>query len=99
MLKSVHVQQVPGMRFSACNNLFSIVKGAQETLPAVASRVEEAIVCVIKLRPKQVTEVSTSPDGFTQTTRDYTIGDLDKPARPTRTLMRTGSQTRVLLLI
>jgi hypothetical protein len=43
MLKSVHVQQVPGMRFSTYNDLFSIVKGAQETLPAVASRVKEAI--------------------------------------------------------
>jgi hypothetical protein len=32
---------------------------------------------VIELCPKQVTEVSTSPGGFTQTTRDYTIGDLD----------------------
>jgi hypothetical protein len=75
MLKSVHLQQVPGMRFSAYNDLFSIVKGPEETLPTVASRVEEAIARVIELRPKQV--VSTSPGGFTQTTRDYAIGDLD----------------------
>jgi hypothetical protein len=71
MLKSVHLQQVPGMRFSV------FVKGPEETLPAVASRVEEAIARVIKLRPKQVTEVSTSPGGFTQTTCDYTIGDFN----------------------
>jgi hypothetical protein len=77
MLKSVHLQQVPGMRFSVYNDLFSIVKGPEETLPAVASRIEEAIARVIKLRPKQVTEVSTSPGGFTQTTCDYTIGDLN----------------------
>jgi hypothetical protein len=77
MLKSVHLQQVPGMHFSAYNDLFSIVKGPEETLPAVASRVEEAIARVIKLRPKQITEVSTSPGGFTQTTRNYAIGNLD----------------------
>jgi transposase InsO family protein len=77
MLKSVHLQQVPGMRFSAYNNLFSIVRGPEETLPAVASRVQEAIACVIELRPKQIMEVSTSPGGFTQTTRDYAISNLD----------------------
>jgi hypothetical protein len=59
------------------NDLFSIVKGPEETLPAVASRIEEAIARVIELRPKQITEVSTSPSGFTQTTRDYAIGDLN----------------------
>jgi hypothetical protein len=75
MLKSVHLQQV--MRFSAYNDLFSIVKGLEETLPAVTSRVEEAIARVIKLRPKQITEVSTSPGGFTQTTRNYAISDLN----------------------
>jgi hypothetical protein len=89
MLKSVHRQQVPGMRFSAYHNLFSVVKGHEETLPAVASRVEEAIARVIELRPKQITEVSTSPGGFTQAS----------PALPTRRLMRIGLQTRALLLI
>jgi hypothetical protein len=42
-IKAGHVQQVPGMRFSAYNHLFSIVKGPEEALPAVASRVGEAI--------------------------------------------------------
>jgi hypothetical protein len=77
MLKSVHLQQVSGTRFSTYNNLFSIVKGPEETLPAVASLVEEAIARVIELRPKQITEVSTSHGGFMQTTRDYAIGDLN----------------------
>jgi hypothetical protein len=77
-LKAVHVQQVPGMRFSAYNNLFSIVKGPEETLPAVASRVEEAIARVVELRPATITESSASPGGGSvQSTRDYTIGDLN----------------------
>jgi hypothetical protein len=32
-LKLVHVQQVPGMRFSAYNELFSVVKGATKRSP------------------------------------------------------------------
>jgi hypothetical protein len=32
MIRNVHMQQVPGMRFSAYNNLFSIVKGPDTTL-------------------------------------------------------------------
>jgi hypothetical protein len=77
-IKAVHVQQVPGMRFSAYNNLFSIVKGPDETLPAVASRVQEAIARIVKLHPQQITEVSASPGGGSaQTTRAYAIGDLD----------------------
>jgi hypothetical protein len=46
-LKLVHVQQVPGMRFSAYNKLFSVAKGTDESLPAVASRVEDALVWAI----------------------------------------------------
>jgi hypothetical protein len=66
------------MRFSVYNGLFSIVKGQEETLPAVASRVEEAIVRVVELRPAQITEVTASPSGgSTQITRAYAIGDLD----------------------
>jgi hypothetical protein len=63
------------------------------------------IVRVIELRPKQITEVSTSPGGFTQTTRDYAIGDLDNelalmamlrapPARNARTSSRRSHQHR-----
>jgi hypothetical protein len=78
MIRNVHVQQVPGMRFSAYNDLFSIVKGPEETLPAVASRAEEAIAHVVELRPATVTESSASPGGGSvQTTRDYSVGDLD----------------------
>jgi hypothetical protein len=66
------------MRFSAYNDLFSITKGPEETLPAVASHVEEAMARVVELRPQQITEVSASPGGGTaQTTRAYAIGDLD----------------------
>jgi hypothetical protein len=35
-IRNMHVQQVPGMRFSAYNDPFLIVKGPEETLPAVA---------------------------------------------------------------
>jgi hypothetical protein len=68
-LKLVHVQQVPGMRFSAYNELFSITKGANETLPAVALRVEDALARVKELRPA-VVRLATG-------TRDYGIDDLD----------------------
>jgi hypothetical protein len=57
-IKAVHVQQVPGMRLSAYNNLFSIVMGPEETLPAVASRVKEAIAHVVELRPATAMESS-----------------------------------------
>jgi hypothetical protein len=77
-IKAVHVQQVPGMCFSTYNDLFSIVKGPEETLPAVASCVEEAIARVVELRPAQITEVAASPSGGSaQITRAYNIGDLD----------------------
>jgi hypothetical protein len=77
-IRNVHVQQVPGMRFSAYNDLFSIVKGPEETLPAVASRVEEAIARLVELRLATVTESSASPGGGSvQSTRDYSVGDLD----------------------
>jgi hypothetical protein len=76
-IRNIHVQQVPDMRFSAYNDLFSIVKGSEETLPAVTSRVEEAITRVVNLHPATVTEISASPGGgSTQTTRVYFISGL-----------------------
>jgi hypothetical protein len=60
-LVAVHVQQVPGMCFSTYNNLFSITKGAEETLPAVASRVEIALACVRELRPETFTGDNGKP--------------------------------------
>jgi hypothetical protein len=69
-LVAVHVQQVPGMRFSMYNNLFSITKGAEETLPAVASRVEIALACVRKLRPKTIMGDDSKP-------RVYGVKDLE----------------------
>jgi hypothetical protein len=81
-IKATHVQQIPGMRFSAYNDLFSIVKCLEESLPAVVSHAKEAMACVIQLRPEHIPEVIASPSrGTTQTTRAYAIGDLDnKPA-------------------
>jgi hypothetical protein len=67
-LKLVHVQQVPGMRFSAYNKLFSVAKGTDETLPAVASRVEDALACVKELCPTKVK--------LAVGTRDYRLDDL-----------------------
>jgi hypothetical protein len=68
-LKLVHVQQVPGICFSAYNKLFSVTKGANETLPAVASCVEDALARVKELRPA-VVRLATG-------TRDYGIDDLN----------------------
>jgi hypothetical protein len=64
-IKAVHVQQVPGMRFSTYNNLFSIIKVLEETLPAIATRIEEAVARVIELRPEKITEVTARPSGGT----------------------------------
>jgi hypothetical protein len=70
----VHVQQVPGTCFSAYNNLFSITKEAEETLPAVASRVDIALARVRKLRPETITGDDGKP-------RVYGVKDLeDEPA-------------------
>jgi hypothetical protein len=77
-IRNVHVQQVPGMRFSAYNDLFSIVKHPEQTFPAIASRVEEAIARIVKICSATVTEISARRGGRSvQTTRDYAIGDLD----------------------
>jgi hypothetical protein len=68
-LKLVHVQQVPGMRFSAYNKLFSVAKGVDKTLPAVASRIEDALACVKELHLTNV--------NLAVSTRPYGIDDLD----------------------
>jgi hypothetical protein len=67
-LKLVHVQQVPGMRFSAYNKLFSVTKAADESLPAVASRIEDTLACIKELRPT-VVKLATG-------TRHYGLNDL-----------------------
>jgi hypothetical protein len=59
-LLKIHMQQVPGTRFSAYNKLFSIVKRPKDTLPAVAARVEAAIARVKELRPAAVTVAGAS---------------------------------------
>jgi hypothetical protein len=54
-LLKIHMQQVPGTRFSAYSKLFSIVKRPEDTLPAVAVRIKAAIACVKELRLATVT--------------------------------------------
>jgi hypothetical protein len=66
----VHVQQVPSTCFSVYNDLFSIAKGAEEMLPAVASRVEIALACVHELRPETITGDDGKP-------RVYGVKDLE----------------------
>jgi hypothetical protein len=61
VLVAVHVQQVPGTCFSTYNNLSSIAKGAEETLPAVASCVDIALACMCKLRPKTIMGDNSKP--------------------------------------
>jgi hypothetical protein len=65
----MHVQQVPGMRFLAYNELFSVTKGADETLPAVALQVEDTLTRVKELRPVNVK--------LAVGTRPYGLDDLD----------------------
>jgi hypothetical protein len=50
-LIDIHVQQLPGIRFSTYNTLFSIVKGADKSLPSVATRIEDALSRVRELCP------------------------------------------------
>jgi hypothetical protein len=69
-LVAVHVQQVPGMRFSMYNNVFSITKGAEETLPAVVTCVKIALACVHKLCPETITGDDGKP-------RIYGVKDLE----------------------
>jgi hypothetical protein len=68
-LLKIHMQQVPGTRFSAYNELFSIVKRPEDTLPAVAARVKAAIARMKELRPAAVTVAGASVA--------YTIKHLD----------------------
>jgi hypothetical protein len=50
-LSTVHRQQVPGMRFTAYNNLFNIVKDTNKLLPSVAGCVMEALSEIKALQP------------------------------------------------
>jgi hypothetical protein len=61
VLLAVHVQQVPGTCFSTYNDLFSIAKGAEETLPAVVSCVGIALAHVCKLRPETIMGDNSKP--------------------------------------
>jgi hypothetical protein len=57
-LSSIHLQQVPGMRFTAYNKLFSIVKKPNETLPSLASCVSNALGRVQDLCPQSFMLIS-----------------------------------------
>jgi hypothetical protein len=50
-LIAVHLQQAPGTQFSAYNELFGIVKGPNESLTHLVSRVSDAMGCIQELRP------------------------------------------------
>src|ERR1700761_2236995 len=54
-LKNVHIQKRPNSRFLAYSNLLSISKQPEESLPAVTTRIEQAIKDVVALRPKDYT--------------------------------------------
>jgi hypothetical protein len=55
-LIKVHVQQVPGMRFNAYNDMFSIAKAPAEDLTSVAACAKQALARVQELRPATVTD-------------------------------------------
>jgi hypothetical protein len=50
-LVAIHLQQAPGTRFSAYNELFSIVKSPSESLTNVSARVSDAMSHIQELRP------------------------------------------------
>jgi gag-polypeptide of LTR copia-type len=54
-LESVHLQKKPGTRFNAYDNLFSIRKEDNETLPALMARAEKASQDIKSLRPSHFT--------------------------------------------
>jgi hypothetical protein len=54
-LSTVHSQQVPGMQFTAYNNLFNIVKDTNKSLPSVAGCVMEALSEIVVLCPSAFT--------------------------------------------
>jgi hypothetical protein len=58
VLIKVHVQQVPGMRFNAYNNMFTIAKAPGEDLTSVAARVKQSLACVQELCPDTVKDSS-----------------------------------------
>ena len=51
-LKSIHLQQRPGARFNAYDDLFSIRKLEEESLQSLANRVDTAMQQIQNLRPK-----------------------------------------------
>jgi hypothetical protein len=75
VLHAIHVQKVPGTRFSAYSELFSIAKGPDEILPAVATRVKKALARVRELRPATVMSIDKKTGSPKE--RPYVIEDLD----------------------
>jgi hypothetical protein len=61
-LLSIHSQQVPGMCFSAYNELLSVTKQPDESLQSVAGRVSKALVRVQELRPESFTIVQLNEE-------------------------------------
>jgi hypothetical protein len=51
-LVAIHLQQAPGTRFSAYNELFSIVKSPSESLTNVSARVSDAMGHIQELCPQ-----------------------------------------------
>jgi hypothetical protein len=51
-LVAIHLQQAPGTRFSAYNELFSIVKSPSESLTNVSARVSDTMGHIQELRPQ-----------------------------------------------
>ena len=51
-LKSVHLQQRPGARFNAYDDLFSIIKLEEESLQSLANRVDAAMQQIQNLCPR-----------------------------------------------
>jgi len=54
-LKSVHLQQRPGARFNAYDDLFSIRKLEEESLQSLANRVNAAMQQILNIHPKDFT--------------------------------------------
>ena len=54
-LESVHLQKRPGARFNAYDDLFSIQKKEEESLQQLMGRIDECMLTIQNLRPKDFT--------------------------------------------
>ncbi|KAF9263874.1 hypothetical protein L218DRAFT_808190, partial [Marasmius fiardii PR-910] len=73
-LKSIHIQQKTRNRWNALNDLLSIQKLPDETLPSLSSHVNTALTCLQQLTPTTIARPTAMVTGSSET--PYTLQDL-----------------------